>query len=436
MNRSTFQQWKPFTLKNGENLKKIKTININFGPQHPAAHGVLRLVLQLNGEVIENTDPHIGLLHRGTEKLMEDKMYLQSLPYFDRLDYVSMMSQEHTYCLGIENLMGNTNYSSTFCQVRVLYDELTRILNHMLAIGCHALDVGSMASVWWAFEEREKIMEFYERVSGARMHAAFYRPNETNAEAVTPLMIQDITEFLKNCFVTLSEIHNSLTYNKLWKQRLVNIGAYSYKTVLNYGLTGVMSRSVGIKRDIRLSKLETYSNYYYLNFRSFVGNHGDSYDRFLIRMSEMSESLNICNQVIDKIRGGDDWIGEENKGDENNDDDDKKFKTTKSELIDYVSTYSNNNSYRSMEGVVSHFKVWSDGFEINPGWTYQAIESPKGEFGVSMLSDGSQNPYRCKIRSPSYQNLQLLPLISKGHFLADLVTLIGTVDIVFGDVDR
>jgi NADH dehydrogenase (ubiquinone) Fe-S protein 2 len=425
MNRSTFQLWKPFTLVNDQDIKKVKTVNLNFGPQHPAAHGVLRLVLQLNGEIIENTDPHIGLLHRGSEKLMEDRTYLQSMPYFDRFDYVSMMAQEHAYCLGIESLMGSTNYSSTFSQIRTLYDELTRILNHMLAIGCHALDVGSMASIWWAFEEREKIMEFYERVSGARMHAAFYRPNEVNLKAVSPLLLEDITEFIRNCFTTLSEIHNSLTYNKLWKQRLVNIGTYSYKTAIDYGLTGVMSRSVGIKRDLRLSKIETYSNYYYLNFRSFLGQHGDCYDRFLIRMNEMSESLNICTQVLSKIKCG-------------NLKNNNVF--NKHELLNYINSNNffkkNIDNYNSMEEIIKHFKYWSDGFAVTPNWTYQSIESPKGEFGVSLISDGSNKPYRCKVRSPSYQNLQVLPQISKGHFLADLVTLIGTIDIVFGEVDR
>jgi len=428
MNRSTFQLWKPSTLNSKNDLKKIKTVNVNFGPQHPAAHGVLRLILQLNGEVVENMDPHIGLLHRGSEKLMEDKIYLQSLPYFDRFDYVSMMAQEHAYCLGIESLMGNSNYSSTFTQIRTLYDELTRILNHMLAISCHALDVGSMASIWWAFEEREKIMEFYERVSGARMHAAFYRPNEVNLKAVSNFLIEDIIEFIRNCFTTLSEIHNSLTYNKLWKQRLVNIGVYSYKTSLSYGLTGVMSRSVGLKRDLRLSKLETYSNYYYLNFRSFLGQHGDSYDRFLIRMNEMSESLNICNQVISKIKT--------NKFNQQNNNTKKTFLYNKHEILNYIKNFENVNSYSSMEKLIKHFKSWSDGFIIQPNWTYQSIESPKGEFGVSIVSDGTNKPYRCKVRSPSYQNLQALPQLAKGHFLADLVTLIGTIDIVFGEIDR
>lgn len=429
MNRSTFQLWKPFIISNeNADIKKVKTINLNFGPQHPAAHGVLRLVLQLNGEIIENMDSHIGLLHRGSEKLIEDKIFLQSMPYFDRFDYVSMMTQEHAYCLSIENLLGTTNYSSTFTQIRTLFDELTRILNHMLAIGCHALDVGSMASIWWAFEEREKIMEFYERVSGARMHAAFYRPNEVNLNAISKFFIEDVSEFIRNCFITLSEIHNSLTYNKLWKQRLVNIGTYSYKTALDFGLTGVMSRSVGIKRDLRLSKLETYSNYYYVNFRSFIGQHGDCYDRFLIRMNEMSESLNICTQILSKIS----CLPENSNK--------KNINLNKHYILQYINEDTffkkNINNYKSMEEIIKHFKYWSDGFVVNSNWTYQSIESPKGEFGVTLISDGTNKPYRCKVRSPSYQNLQALPQMSKGHFLADLVTLIGTIDIVFGEIDR
>lgn len=232
---------------------------------------------------------------------MEDKIYLHSIPYFDRFDYVSMLIQEHAFCLGIEALLGSTNYTATFVQIRTIYDELTRILNHMLAISCHALDVGSMSSVFWAFEEREKIMEFYERVCGARMHAAFYRPNEINLASISIFLLEDIIEFVRNCFTTLNEMHNVLTYNKIWKQRLVNIGTYSYRTCLDYGLTGVLARCTGIKRDLRLDKLETYANYYYLNFRSYIGQHGDSYDRFLIRMNEMTESLNIINQVINKL---------------------------------------------------------------------------------------------------------------------------------------
>ncbi len=433
MNRSIFHTWQPLIAQNSNTLKNLKTINLNFGPQHPAAHGVLRLIVQLNGEVLEKVDPHIGLLHRGSEKLMEDKIYLHSLPYFDRFDYVSMMAQEHGYCLAIESLLGTTNYTASFTQVRTLFDELTRILNHLLAVGCHALDVGSMASVFWTFEEREKIMEFYERVSGARMHAAFYRPNEVNLHSISTFLLEDILNFTRNCYTTLNEMHNLLTYNKIWKQRLVNIGTYSYNVALKYGLTGVMARCVGIKRDIRLSRLETYSNYYYLNFRSFIGQHGDSYDRYLIRMCEMTESLNIINQVVNKITM---W---------------KPKSKTKSNkytnvmphfILNYVNpknsiAYNNNkNCYTSMEELIKHFKYWSEGFPVKSGWTYQAVESPKGEFGVSLVSDGSNIPYKCKVRSPAYHHMHLLPDIVKGHFLADLSAMIGTIDIVLGEIDR
>jgi len=434
MNRSIFQLWKPSILKNDLDLKKLKTINVNFGPQHPAAHGVLRMIVQLNGELVENVDPHIGLLHRGSEKLMEDRIYLQSLPYFDRFDYVSMLTQEHAYCLAVESLLGTTNYSSTFVQVRALYDELTRVLNHMLALACHALDVGSMSSIFWAFEEREKIMEFYERVSGARMHAAFYRPNEVNLHAITTFLVEDILEFIRNCFTTLNEMHNVLTYNKIWKHRLVNVGSFSQKTCLDYGLTGVLSRSVGIKRDLRLSKLETYSNYYYLNFRSFLGQHGDCYDRFLIRMNEMVESLNICNQLIYKIT-------KFNKNISSKDVNNKNFTLSPHNVLKFLDSKSynkinNHNNYTTMEDLINHFKYWSEGFVVKPNWTQVFIEAPKGEFGCSLISDGTNQPYRCKVRSPAYHNLQLLPEISKGHFLADVVALIGTIDIVFGEIDR
>lgn len=427
MNRSIFQLWKPTVLKDRNTLKNIKTMNLNVGPQHPAAHGVLRLIVQLNGEIIEKIDPHIGLLHRGTEKLMEDKIYLHSLPYFDRFDYVSMLVQEHAYCLAIESLLGTTNYSATFVQIRTLYDEITRILNHMLAIACHALDVGSMSPIFWAFEEREKLMEFYERVSGARMHAAFYRPNEVNMKSISKFLLEDILFFSRNCFATLNEMHNTLTYNKIWKQRLVNIGTYSYETCINYGLTGVMSRSTGLKRDIRLDKLETYANYYYLNFRSFIGQNGDSYDRFLIRMNEMSESLNIINQVISKIYKKKRKVKNKN--------------VNSHQILNYINkqnSHKNNThpSYTSMEQLINHFKYWTEGFKVEAGWTYKAVESPKGEFGVSLISDNTNIPYKCKVRSPALHHLQILPALAKGHFLADLVTLMGTIDIVFGEIDR
>ncbi len=429
MNRSIFNTWYPKLKNTHLNAKEIKSINLNFGPQHPAAHGVLRLILQLNNEIIEKSDVHIGLLHRGTEKLMEDKIYLHSLPYFDRFDYVSMMVQEHAYCLAIESLLNTVNYTATFVQVRTLYDELTRILNHMLAVSCHALDVGSMSPLFWAFEEREKIMEFYERVSGARMHAAFYRPNEVNVKFLSYFLLEDIVDFAKQCFLTLNEMHNILTYNKIWKQRLVNVGAYSYKMCINYGLTGVMARCTGLKRDVRVDRIETYANYYHLNFRSYIGQKGDSFDRYLLRMNEMTESLNLINQVVYKLTKK------------------KSFQTKRStnlnphRLLQYITPDDFNkkkkrNAYNNMEQLIKHFKYWSEGFPVDGGYTYRAVESPKGEFGVTLFSDGTNKPYKCKVRSPAYHHLQVLPKLARGYFLADLVTLIGTVDIVFGEIDR
>lgn len=426
MNRNIFNQWQPLNNNNTSSSKQLKTVNLNFGPQHPAAHGVLRLVLQMNGEIIERLDPHIGLLHRGSEKLIEDRIYLQGLPYFDRFDYVSMMTQEHAYCLAIESLMGTSNYSSSSTQLRTLFDELTRILNHLLAVSCHALDVGSMSALFWAFEEREKLMEFYERVSGARMHAAFYRPNVINTIGASPILMQDILEFSRNFFTVLNEMHNVLTYNKIWKQRLVNIGTISNSICYDYSLTGVLSRSVGIKRDLRMNKLESYANYYHLNFRGYTGTHGDCYDRFLIRMNEMSESLNIINQLINKISKHTTL---------------KKKTINTHEVMKYIlpsefNRTNNKNSYNSMENLIHHFKHWSEGFNVASGITYQAVESPKGEFGVTLVSDGSSKPYKCKVRSPAYYHLQVLPKLAKGHFLADLVALVGTIDVVFGEIDR
>ena len=404
-----------------ENPKNIKNLNLNFGPQHPAAHGVLRLMLQLNGETIDKLDPHIGLLHRGTEKLIENKIYIKGMPYFDRLDYVSMVTQEHAFCLGIEALLNTKNFTSIFSQIRVLFDELTRILNHLLAIACHALDIGSMSSIFWAFEEREKIMEFYERVSGARMHAALYRPNEINLNALSFFIIEDITEFCRNFYTSLNEIHNVLTYNKIWKQRLVNIGLYDYRLVIKYGLTGVMARCVGIKKDIRLCNTESYANYFYLNFRSYTGLNGDSFDRFLIRMNEMSESTNIICQILNKI----------------------KIKEKKNINLNIEKNFKNkifnkiiNNEYNKMEQTINSFKFWSEGIAIKSNFTQQYIESPKGEFGVILFSDNSSKPYKCKIKSPAYINLQFISILAKGHLISDLVALIGTIDIVFGEIDR
>lgn len=409
MNRSIFLQKK----KNNNN---IKNMNLNFGPQHPAAHGVLRLILQLNGEIITQSDPHIGLLHRGTEKLMENKIYIHSLPYFDRLDYCSMLMQEHAYCLSIEKLIEKPQYTNTFTLVRTLYDELTRILNHLLALACHALDIGSMSPIFWGFEEREKIMEFYERVSGARMHAAFYRPNELNLNGLSNFLLEDIILFSNNAFTSINEINSLLVFNKIWKQRLVGIGSFSSKIANKYGLSGVLLRSTGEKNDLRLSNNDTYANYFYIKFNSYIGYKGDCYDRYLIRINEMVESLNIINQVILKLL--------KNKN---------KIKFNK---ILKKFTIPKGNPYKNMESLINHFKYWSEGFNIKSNYIYSSVESSKGEFGVILISDDSNKPFRCKIRSPSYYSLQFLPKILKGHFLADLVALIGTIDIVFGEVDR
>lgn len=417
---------KLYTLNRGVNLKKlsllknIKNVNLNFGPNHPAAHGVLRLILQMSNEIIMNSDPHIGLLHRGTEKLMESKMYLHSLPYFDRLDYVSVMMQEHAYCLGIESLLKKANFSSSYTLVRTLFDELTRILNHLLAICCHALDVGAMSPVFWGFEEREKIMEFYERVSGARMHAAFYRPHELNLHRISSNLLEDINFFLHSCFTTLNEINFILLNNNIWKQRLINVGSYSLNDAINWGLTGVMLRCVGVKRDLRLDTFETYANYFQLQFRSYYSKKGDSYDRYLIRMSEMFESLLIINQLIINLN------------------DIKVKRINKNAILQYVNTsnYSFITNFTSMEQTIRHFKYWSEGFKVKNGTVYAAVESAKGEFGITLIADNTNKPFRCKVHSPAYFNLQILPKLIKKHMLADLVTLMGTIDIVFGEIDR
>ena len=292
MNRSIF-------LKNNKtDCTNVSNLFLNFGPQHPAAHGVLRLVLTLKNEYISSIDTHIGLLHRGTEKLFEKKKYLQNLPFFDRFDYVSMMIQEHAYCLAIEKILGKNYFLQYFNLVRTLYDELTRVLNHLLALACHALDVGSMSPIFWGFEEREKIMEFYERVSGARMHAAFYRPGQIFLKTLPYFLLTDICFFLPQAMQTINEIHLLLVNNKIWKQRLVNVGQYSIFTAQKYSLTGVMLRSCGVSYDIRISKQKTYANYKFLSFSSYTSTNGDSYDRYLLRIYEILESLQIANQLI------------------------------------------------------------------------------------------------------------------------------------------
>jgi NADH dehydrogenase (ubiquinone) Fe-S protein 2 len=389
--------------------KELKNFTINFGPQHPAAHGVLRLILELDGEIVERADPHIGLLHRGTEKLIEFKTYSQALPYFDRLDYVSMMAQEHTFSLCVEKL-GNIRVPRRAQIIRVLFAEITRILNHLLAVGCHAMDVGAMTPFLWAFEEREKLMEFYERVSGARMHAAYIRPGGVNLDL--PLgFLDDLFLFSNQFAIRLDEIEEMLTGNRIWKERLVDIGVVTAKQATDWGFSGVMLRGSGIQWDLR--KLQPYEVYSELDFSIPVGNNGDCYDRYLIRVEEMRQSLRIIQDLINKIEVG-------------------FIKSTNFNL----SPPSRTEMKNSMEAVIHHFKFYTEGIVLPFGESYTATEAPKGEFGVYIVSDNTEKPYRCKIKAPGFNHLQALNEMSKGHMIADVVTIIGTQDIVFGEVDR
>lgn len=423
MQRGLFLFWKPKT-----NDKKNKKCIVNFGPQHPAAHGVLRLILQLEGELIVRADPHIGLLHRGTEGLIESKYYHKSIPYFDRLDYVSMASQEHAYCLAVEKLKQINVIDYKVHLQRILIDELTRVMNHMLAVSCHALDVGNMSALFWAFEIREKLMEFYERLSGARMHAAIHSFANPFNQRLSNNFLKDVLLFINECYTVLNEMHNVLSYNKIWKQRLVNIGVYGFSAARNWSLTGVMLRCTGVRRDLRVNWRETYSGYNSLTFKSFLGYNGDCFDRFNIRMLEMGESLSIINQASQKLL--------------------QITKTSEAEQKNFLMNIIFNVNeqkqeekksikyYTYIEDLIEHFLQWHTGDCVKTAHSGAFIESPKGEFGVTLVSDNSPNPLRCKIRSPSYFNLQFLPKLCKNHYVADLATLIGTIDIVFGEVDR
>ena len=352
--------------------KKVKNFTINFGPQHPAAHGVLRLVLELNGEVVERGDPHVGLLHRGTEKLIEYKTYTQALPYFDRLDYVSMMAQEHTYSLAVEKLL-NCDVPIRAQYIRVLFCEITRILNHLLAVGCHSLDVGAMTPFFWTFEEREKLMEFYERVSGARLHSAYIRPGGV-AQDLPNGLLNDIYLFANQFATRVDEIEEMLSNNRIWKQRLVDIGVVSAEDAMNFGFSGVMLRGSGIPWDLR--KTQPYEIYEQLDFDIPVGTNGDCYDRYLIRIEEMRQSLRIINQVINTIPEGPIKT------------DDKK-----------ITVPSRVNMKQSMESLIHHFKLYTEGYSVPAGETYTGTEAPKGEFGVYLVSNGTSRPYRCKLKS-------------------------------------
>ena len=387
----------------------LKNFTLNFGPQHPAAHGVLRLVLEMNGEVVQRADPHIGLLHRGTEKLIEYKNYLQALPYFDRLDYVSMMCQEHGYSLAVEKLL-RCEVPLRAQYIRVLFSEITLILNHLLALTCHALDVGALTPFLWGFEEREKLMEFYERVSGARMHAAYIRPGGV-AQDLPLGLSEDIYRFTRQFASRIDEMEEMLTGNRIWKQRLVDIGVVTADQALDWGFSGVMLRGSGVAWDLR--KTQPYDVYDRMDFQVPVGSRGDCYDRYLIRIEEMRQSLRIILQCLQEMPQGEIKV------------DDRK-----------ITPPSRTHMKTSMESLIHHFKLYTEGFSVPAGETYTAVEAPKGEFGVYLVSNGTNRPYRCKIRAPGFAHLQGIDFMAKNHMLADVVTIIGTQDIVFGELDR
>ena len=388
---------------------QTKNMTINFGPQHPAAHGVLRLVLEMDGEVITRADPHIGLLHRGTEKLIEYKTYLQAVPYFDRLDYVSPMCQEHAYALAVEKLLGcNIPRRAQF--IRVMFSEITRLLNHIMAITTQALDVGAMTPLLWMFEEREKMMGFYEKVSGSRMHSAYIRPGGVHQDLPAGLL-DEIADFIKQFPKKINDMENLLTENRIFKQRMVDIGVVSKQQALDWGFSGPMIRGSGIAWDLR--KSQPYEIYGELDFDVPIGKNGDSYDRYLIRVQEMFESIKIIEQCLAKIPNGEIIT------------DDKKIAPPK-----------RNEMKTSMESLINHFKLYTEGYHVPAGEAYGCVEAPKGEFGVYIISDGSNKPHRCRVRAPGFAHLQGLEFMVKGHLLADVVTVISTQDIVFGEVDR
>jgi NADH dehydrogenase (ubiquinone) Fe-S protein 2 len=389
--------------------KKFKNFSINFGPQHPAAHGVLRLIIELEGETVLRADPHIGLLHRGTEKLMEYKTYLQGLPYFDRLDYVSMLVQEHAYSLAIERLL-NIQVPKRASYIRVLFIEITRLLNHLLAITTHALDVGALTPFLWGFEEREKLMEFYERVSGARMHAAYIRPGGV-CEDIQIGLIFDIFKFSVQFLSRIDEIEELLSNNRIWKQRLVDIGVVSYKDACEWGFSGVMLRGTGSAWDLRIN--QSYEIYDEINFGIPIGLNSDCYDRYMLRVEEMRQSINIISQCLNNLPEGNIKI------------DDRKIVSPPRAQMK-----------KNMESLIHHFKLVTEGFRILKNETYTAVEAPKGEFGIFLVSEETNQPYRCRIHAPGFMHLQSLDFMSKRHMIADLVTIIGTQDIVFGEIDR
>ncbi len=391
----------------------VRTFNINFGPQHPAAHGVLRLVLELDGEIVERVDPHIGLLHRGTEKLIEHKTYLQAVPYFDRLDYVAPMNQEHAFALAVEKLLGIT-VPRRGQLIRVLYCEIGRILNHLLNVTTHALDVGALTPPLWGFEEREKLMVFYERASGSRMHAAYFRPGGVHQD-LPQALIDDIGAFCDTFPKVLDDIHGLLTDNRIFKQRNVDIGLVSLEDAWKWGFSGVMVRGSGAAWDLR--KAQPYECYAEMDFDIPVGKNGDCYDRYLIRMEEMAQSVKIMKQAIAKLNEP------AGKGPVTSDD-------------GKVVPPSRGEMKRSMEALIHHFKLYTEGYHVPAGEVYAAVEAPKGEFGVYLVADGSNKPYRCKIKAPGFAHLSAMDHMTRGHMLADVTAVLASLDIVFGEVDR
>jgi len=388
---------------------EIKNYNVNFGPQHPAAHGVLRMVLEMDGEVIDRADPHIGLLHRGTEKLIEHKTYVQSVPYFDRLDYVAPQNQEHAFVLATEKLLG-IEIPPRAKYIRVLYAEIGRILNHILNITSYAIDVGAMTPMLWGFEEREVLMEFCERACGARMHMNYFRPGGVASDLPAGLT-EDIKAWADNYVNFIDDLETLLTENRIFKQRTVDIGVISAEQCFEWGFSGPNIRASGVPWDLR--KSQPYDAYAEIDFDIPVGVNGDCYERYLVRVMEMRESLKIIHQCVDNMPGGPCKV------------DDNK-----------VSPPHRENMKTSMESLIHHFKLFTEGFHVPVGETYTAVEAPKGEFAVYLIADGTNKPYRCKIRAPGFAHLQAMDFLSKGHMLADVCANIGSIDIVFGEIDR
>ena len=411
MMRRTLEMSKETPEHSPESEQSIRNFNINFGPQHPAAHGVLRMVLELDGEIVDRCDPHIGLLHRGTEKLMESRTYLQNLPYFDRLDYVAPMNQEHAWCLAIESLL-NIKITHRASLIRVLYSEIGRILNHLLNITTQAMDVGAFTPISWGFEEREKLMIFYERACGARLHAAYFRPGGVHQDIPEDLL-DDIGSWALSFPKIVDDIEDLLTENRIFKQRNVDIGIVTKEEVLDWGFSGVMVRGSGMAWDLR--RAQPYECYNDFDFKIPIGKNGDCFDRYLCRVWEMRESVKIIQQAIQKL-----------------------YKCQDEDVLvrGKVAPPKRNQMKKSMEALIHHFKLYTEGFHVPKGEIYSSVEAPKGEFGVYLVADGTNKPYKVKLRSPGFLHLAAMDHLCKGHQLADVSAILGSLDVVFGEIDR